>query len=59
MSGPGAILIGAGGCLMGLGMLVFGIWWLVLIVRYRNRFNEAARMARATWATDDTGQPTK
>jgi hypothetical protein len=34
----------------GIPMLVFGIWALVLLFRFRSRLRTAAQQARATWA---------
>ena len=32
------------------GRLVFGIWCIVLLFRYRSEFRQAARIANETWA---------
>ncbi len=49
------------GCVMVLGLLVFGIWWIVLLFRYRSEFRQAARSAKETWAAvappDTTERP--
>jgi hypothetical protein len=45
--GPGAAF---GACFVALGFLVFGIWSLVLIFRFRRAFKESAHLAAATWA---------
>ena len=49
---PGSAMIGAAviGCATGLGFLVFGIWSLVLIVRYRRAFADARDQAMQSWA---------
>ena len=47
--GSGALV---GTCVAGSGMLVFGIWSLVLIVWFRRQMLDAAKHARATWATN-------
>ena len=68
-SGPGAglaagALIGIGGvCLAGLGILVFGIWGLVLTFLYRARFARCEAFARrsghspATYSGHPSDQP--
>ncbi|MCZ6655482.1 MAG: hypothetical protein O7D91_20940 [Planctomycetota bacterium] len=33
-----------------LWLLVFVIWWIVLLFRYRSEFRQAARFAKETWA---------
>ncbi|MGB0767365.1 MAG: hypothetical protein ACPGYV_06615 [Phycisphaeraceae bacterium] len=38
-------IFGAYGCLVGLGFLVFGIWWLVLMCRYQSQFSLVHRNA--------------
>lgn len=38
------------GCFAGVGVLVFGIWALVLIFRFRTALSDAASAAMATWA---------
>jgi len=38
------------GCFVGLGSLVFGIWAVILVIRFRKAMIEAARTARVTWA---------
>jgi hypothetical protein len=38
-----------GGCAVALGSLVFGIWGLVLLLRYAALFKGAAAAARETW----------
>lgn len=38
--------MGALGCFAGLGSLVFGIWYLVLLFGYRNAFRDALAQAR-------------
>ena len=49
------------GCAMVLGLLVFGIWCIVLLFRYRSDFRQAARFAKETWAAaappDTTERP--
>jgi hypothetical protein len=42
-----------GMCAAGIGFLVFGIWSLLLIDRYRKAFKLAAEQARSTWAGAD------
>ncbi len=54
-TGPAAVSMAGfviGGCAAGVGGLVFGIWALILLFRYRGRLVDAARQARATWARD-------
>jgi len=43
------LLVGLGG-LLGIIGLVFGVWSLILILRFRRAMNDAAALARATWA---------
>jgi len=50
---PLSLLVWAGS----VGMLVFGIWWLILVVRYRAALQQAARKAMATWASPTSGEP--
>ncbi len=45
------------GCAGGVGILIFGLWSLLLIDRYRKAFGEAARKARMTWASDTETVP--
>jgi len=52
----GLILFASLGCVITVVSLVFGIWALVLIIRYRQGLIQAARDARATWAVDPAGQ---
>jgi hypothetical protein len=52
----GLILFGTLGCVTAVVSLVFSIWALVLLVRYRRAFIQAARDARATWAVEPAGQ---
>lgn len=49
LAGLGA-LFGFAGCGVGVAALVFGVWSLRLIDRYRKALNEAANLARRTWA---------
>jgi hypothetical protein len=44
------ILMGIGGCAIGALRLVFGIWAVVLMVRYLGAFKNAAAKARAIWS---------
>lgn len=44
--------LGAAASFGGCGVLIFGIWSLLLIDRYRKALNEAALIARTTWAAD-------
>jgi hypothetical protein len=37
-------------CPTALGMVVFAIWSLILMVRFRRELSDAARLARQTWA---------
>jgi hypothetical protein len=47
---PGSfILIGALGCVSGLGQLVFGVWALVLLFVFAWAFRAAAETARRQW----------
>jgi hypothetical protein len=48
---PGMMAYGLIGCLVGPFALVFGIWSIVIIVRLRRALNDAARQARASWAS--------
>ncbi len=45
-------LMGFAGCGAGIGVLVFGVWSLVLIDRYRKALRESAEIARQTWASE-------
>lgn len=38
-------------CFLGGGFIVFGIWCLSLILRFRRALNKAAATARSTWAS--------
>jgi hypothetical protein len=38
------------GCFVGVGSLVFGIWAVILVIRFRKAMIKAARTARVTWA---------
>ncbi|NLF31379.1 MAG: hypothetical protein GX591_10915 [Planctomycetes bacterium] len=49
--GAGNLLLEGTGFLAALAMLVFGIWWLILLLRYRRRLIECAQAAEATWAS--------
>lgn len=40
----------------GIAALVSGIWSIMLIVKYRRRFRDAARLARETWARGAAGE---
>lgn len=55
-AGPVMVLLGGMGCFVGLGSLVFGLWSLRLIQRYRTAMRDAADMAAATWAATPAGQ---
>jgi len=56
---PVATILPIGWCGGGVAMMVFGIWLLVLIGRLRKSLNEAALMARQTWAAaPGTSNPT-
>ena len=48
----GGVVAGGTGFLMcgGVVLMVFGIWSLVLLLRYRKALNTAAQLARASWA---------
>ena len=49
---PGTPLaMGIAGCGVGVGALVFGIWLLVLLFRYRAAFTHAAEQSKASWGT--------
>jgi hypothetical protein len=50
-TGPqGALVaIGIGGCVVTVGVLVFGIWGLVLLFKYAALFKDTASAARAAW----------
>lgn len=39
------------GCFVGIGSLVFGIWAIILVIRFRRAMVKAAQTARVTWAT--------
>ncbi len=54
-AGVTMVPLATAGCGVGLGFLVFGLWSLLLIDRYRRNFKEAARLARETWAA--AGKP--
>jgi hypothetical protein len=40
----------AGGCVVGVGSVFFGIWALLLLLRFRTALRDAADLAAATWA---------
>lgn len=42
-------------CPVGLGMLVFGIWWIVLMFHYRTRFTQAHQIAMQPTDAADYG----
>ena len=44
------VFTAVGGCVVGLGSLVFGIWILVLLFLYGGALRRTAALARATWA---------
>ena len=47
---PGiSLAMGVSGCGVGVGALVFGIWLLVLLFRYKSAFTKAAEQAKASW----------
>lgn len=48
-------LVIVGGCLTGLGGIVFGIWGLVLLFLYNSAFRQTAAIARQLWSR---GRPT-
>ena len=43
-------------CALGLGFFIFGIWSLILIIRFRRALSKAAASARASWASPHFGQ---
>jgi hypothetical protein len=47
---PAVGILAASGCLVGLPGLIFGIWALVLLLRYRRAMLAAATLAEQTWA---------
>ncbi len=49
---PAWVGVGVVSCGAGLGMIIFGIWSLLLILRYRRALSDAAQRARATWVRD-------
>ena len=50
IGGVGVAFAALGGCVVGLGSLVFGIWILVLLFLYGGALGRTAAQARATWA---------
>ncbi len=44
-------LLAFAGCFVGVGSLVFGIWAIILVIRFRKAMVKAAQTARVTWAT--------
>ena len=50
-SGGRSTTLFVGAC-MSIAMLILAIFSLILVIRYLNAFNRAARQARATWAAD-------
>jgi hypothetical protein len=53
-AGGGALAVaGAGftavGCVLGAGILLFSIWYVVLLFQYRSAFKIAERQARVNW----------
>lgn len=51
-STPNLFLLALGGLLLGFGYLVFGVWSLILILRFRRAFHDASELALATWAAE-------
>jgi len=47
----GTMAIAGSSCILGVGFLIFGIWALRLLLRFRRALNESAQIARQTWAT--------
>ena len=43
------VVLAGGGCVLGLGGLVFGVWALVLLFILHRRFGTAAAAAREGW----------
>ena len=48
--GPGVMGTVVMTCATGIGSLVFGIWSLILIMRYRRAFADARSQAMQSWA---------
>jgi len=48
--GAGAIVLAIPVCVLAVAYLVFAIWSLVLLFKYRRVSQQAARQARSTWA---------
>lgn len=55
--GISAAVMGGASCFLGLGALVFGIWWIILLLRYRRVLLEQARMAEASWYAEAPDAP--
>ena len=51
-AGAGTALVGIPFCMLAVAYLVFAIWSLILLIRYRRVSNEAALDAEQTWARD-------
>lgn len=47
----GTMAIAGSGCVLGVGYLVFGIWALRILLKFRRALSDAAEIARRTWAT--------
>lgn len=59
LSGGWLATIGILGCGFFIGMLVFGIWYIVLLFQYLNAFKRQAAAARIIYAADiSPGNPT-
>lgn len=53
-AGTGMVWI-FGGCALGVGSLVFGIWAVRILLSFRKQFRQAAQLAVATWAAPPPG----
>ena len=51
---PWFLVFGGVGCIVGLGGLTFGIWSLILMIRFRIEFKRAASQALHTWASNSS-----
>lgn len=45
------------GCVMLVGGLIFGIWSLRILLKFRKHLNDSAEIARRTWAAQSTVAP--
>jgi MFS family permease len=51
----GVMAYAGASCFVGGGYLIFGIWALLLLLRFRRALNDSALVARQTWAAQPVG----